>query len=147
MDDNTYTAELCRRFLEDGTTPSYENLGIDEISGVVGDIIRNDPAYGWEILQNVDPKNDDDNVLPLLMADILTARGDCEWDKINEFAATLVAHMMSHCRTYCYRAVNDTLEETLVELDRNAREAFDEDDGRGDYLYQTRKDDALTGDL
>jgi len=143
----SYTHTLCEQYLKDECTPGYDNLDADERAGVLAEIIKDDPAYGWELLHNIGPLDESDVAMPLMLARLLECRSEGRWQEIGALAPQIVGYMAGGSVLEGRAAIDNALDAAFEQVEQDARERLNEDDGLGDYLYQCRKDDALTGDL
>jgi len=75
------------------------------------------------------------------LADLLDARAYCAWDMVSRHAPAVMAYMVAHSVLCGKEAINLALEAAFEQAEQDARERWQEDDGRGDYLYQCRKDE------
>ena len=147
MTDESYIHTLCEQYLKDDCTPGYDNLDPEERAGVLAEIIQDDPDYGWELIGQLAPMCGKDIALPLILARLLEARSEGDWSRVGRVGAELTGYLTGHSILCSKAAIENALDAAFEQAEQDARERFEEDDGRGDYLYQVRKDDALTGDL
>ena len=115
-DPASYTEQLTRRFLDDGNTPSYQNLDWEERAGVLAELIHSDLAFGWEIIQQMAPMTKDDTDLPEMLAGILQARSEGKYAEIADLSTSLVSYLVIHATDYGEKAINAALEKTESRL-------------------------------
>ena len=115
-DPESYIEHLTRRFLDDGNTPSYQNLDWEERAGVLAELIHADLAFGWEIIQQQGPIMEGDNKLPELLAGLLELRSEGKYAEIAELAPRVVSHLTVHAIDYGEKAINAALEKTESRL-------------------------------
>ena len=139
MTDESYTHTLCEQYLRDECRPGFANLDAEERAGVLAEIIRDDPSYAVDLMHEACVP------FPAFVADILDARSEGKWGEIADIAQGLGTYLAA-LPVHAEIAIEQALDAAFEQAEQDARERFEEDDGRGDYLYQVRKDDALTGD-